>query len=315
MSHAGDDLRVDRVGRNPDHITRPALTLAVTTQPDVLDGLFERPGLRERGFMARLLIAVPDSLVGQRSYEPTPMSPQVRESYHVLVHSLLQLPFDCDRSDEITLSPASWEHLKNFSNSLETNLGYGGDFESITEWASKLPGAVARISGIIHCVIHPNRPSDFHVSESTMASAIQVGNYLLSHALSAFDSMSADQSLAGARHVLKWIKRQNAICFTKREAQQAGKRRFRRADDIDEPLAVLIDRRYIKEIDNPKARGPGRPPSQRFQVNPAVFSRSNPPDVVVDTEKGPPDSGPGTVLCGIEFHESAPDSEIVRVVV
>jgi len=48
--HAGDALRVDRVGRKADFVCRPALTTGLAIQPDVLKGLAGRPGFRGRGY-------------------------------------------------------------------------------------------------------------------------------------------------------------------------------------------------------------------------------------------------------------------------
>ena len=46
--HAGDSIRVDRVGRAPELIRRPALTMVLAIQPEVVHGLVERPGFRGR---------------------------------------------------------------------------------------------------------------------------------------------------------------------------------------------------------------------------------------------------------------------------
>jgi hypothetical protein len=40
--HAGDTIRVDRVGRPPEFIARPALTVGLAVQPDVIRGLIEK---------------------------------------------------------------------------------------------------------------------------------------------------------------------------------------------------------------------------------------------------------------------------------
>ena len=77
-----------------------------------------------------------------------------------------------------------------------------------------------------------------------------------------------------ARYVLRWILRHGRRDFSKREAYHGGKRRFRKADDIDPALSELARRGYIR----PKpqdASGPGRPPSPTYEVNPAVFDSEN----------------------------------------
>jgi hypothetical protein len=76
-----------------------------------------------------------------------------------------------------------------------------------------------------------------------------------------------------ARYVLRWIERHDRREFTKRDAQQHGKRRFRKADDIDPALAELTRRGYIR-LRPSEAAGPGRPSSPGYEVNPAVFDKT-----------------------------------------
>ena len=64
--HAGDLLRVDRVGRAAEHIADPALTLGLAVQPEVLRDIARMPGFRGRGMLARILYAVPPNTVGRR---------------------------------------------------------------------------------------------------------------------------------------------------------------------------------------------------------------------------------------------------------
>jgi replicative DNA helicase len=37
--HAGDTLRIDRIGRPVEYVRQPALTMGLAVQPDVLSGL------------------------------------------------------------------------------------------------------------------------------------------------------------------------------------------------------------------------------------------------------------------------------------
>ena len=50
--HAGDLLLVDRKGREPERIEKPALTIVVTPQPQVLLDIARKPVLRGRGLLA-----------------------------------------------------------------------------------------------------------------------------------------------------------------------------------------------------------------------------------------------------------------------
>src|SRR5205085_538628 len=50
--HAGDELRVDRVGRKPEFIEHPAVTVGLAMQPAVLRQIAQRESFRGRGLLA-----------------------------------------------------------------------------------------------------------------------------------------------------------------------------------------------------------------------------------------------------------------------
>jgi len=92
QAHAGDPLRVDRVGRPSESVQHPALTLVLTPQPDVLAKLADEPGFRERGLLGRFLYALPASLVGTRKFSEKEISRSSKLAYSRLVDGLLSIP-------------------------------------------------------------------------------------------------------------------------------------------------------------------------------------------------------------------------------
>jgi hypothetical protein len=91
-SHPGDDLRVDRVSRSPLHGRKPALTLGLVVQPDVIRDLARKPGFRGSGLLARFFFSLPQSLVGSRDIAPPPMPEEIAHDYAELCTRLLSLP-------------------------------------------------------------------------------------------------------------------------------------------------------------------------------------------------------------------------------
>ncbi len=78
--HAGDPLRVDRKGRAPEYVQRPALTLCLMIQPVTLSAIARNEMFRGRGLLARFLFALPPSKVGHRRAgaprSPRPSAPR-----------------------------------------------------------------------------------------------------------------------------------------------------------------------------------------------------------------------------------------------
>ncbi|MDI6872068.1 MAG: DUF3987 domain-containing protein [Bacillota bacterium] len=136
------------------------------------------------------------------------------------------------------------------------------------EW-TELAGAVARIAGILHLASNVDRPDPWgvEIAAEVMAGAVRLADYLIAHAKAAFAEMGADPTFDGARCIIDWIKRKALTHFTKRDAHYALQGRFKRAKELDAPLAVLIERGFIRE-QSAERLGPGRKPSQVFEVNP-----------------------------------------------
>ncbi len=159
--------------------------------------------------------------------------------------------------------------LEGWEAEIEAMLADGGQMEIMRDWGAKLAGATIRLAAVLHCVeCGPTGEIDL----PTLLSAIEIARYLVPHAEAVLNMMQA-QECAGdedARYVLRWIERHGRREFTKSEAQHQGKRRFPTADDIDPALTELTRRGYIRLVPAEPA-GPGRPPSPKYEVNPAVF--------------------------------------------
>jgi replicative DNA helicase len=76
--HSGDMIRIDRKGRPPEYIRKPALTLGLMIQPEVLKSIAAQRAFRGRGLVARFLYALPVSQVGYRKTGAPPLSETVR---------------------------------------------------------------------------------------------------------------------------------------------------------------------------------------------------------------------------------------------
>lgn len=268
--HAGDDLKTERVSRDSILVERPAITCAYAMQPAVIKGLAENAAFRGRGLLARFLYAAPESWIGEREIAPTPVSDSLRQAYHRSVRNLV----DFEGEFTLTLEPEANAAFQVWESEIERMLGDGGQMEIVRDWGGKLAGATLRLAAVMHCIEYGLTKT---IGSPTIAAAVEIARYLIPHAEAVLTSMHAHIDPVGddARYVLKWIKRHDKRDFTKREAQQHGKRRFPKADDIDPALDELVRRGYIRL--KPSERSSlGRKPSPRYEVNPAVFSTKEP---------------------------------------
>lgn len=125
--HPGDDLRVDRIGRAPIQVRKPALTLGLAVQPDVIRELARRRGFRGTGLLARFFYSLPQSMVGRRLVSPPPVPSEVSAAYDALCDSLLTLPEQRDPSGELMPAVVCFDGdargaLERFAQQLEPRL-------------------------------------------------------------------------------------------------------------------------------------------------------------------------------------------------
>lgn len=275
QGHAGAAVRVDRGSRPPVFLESALLTVGISPQPDVLRGLAEKPGFRGRGLLARFLYALPPSNLGHRTGDTKPVPGHLKLGYAGRIEAILNAQPSTDENGApcphtLNLSPEAYAAWSAFWLKTEAAMAEGGAFEHMTDWAGKLPGAVARIAGLLHVARNVFRgPEKLEISIEDMGAAIRVADALSAHALAVFDLMGADPSLDGARHVLRWIQRQGFQSFTFRDAHAAHKARFKRAAELEPVIEVLAERGYIKPTPTPPGPMGGRP-SRTYQVNPML---------------------------------------------
>jgi replicative DNA helicase len=273
--HSGDMLRVDRKGRPPEHIPRPALTLGLAVQPQVLRDIAAMPGFRGRGLLARILYSLPPNTVGTRKIRTDPIPEDVRDTYAASIRALVLTLAEWTDPAVLMLTADAAELLLSAAERLEPRLGPDGDLGHIADWASKLIGATARIAGLLHLAANLRDGWGKPIAASTMAAAIQAADYFTAHALAAFDGMGADPVLEDARVILQWLQRTRPARFTKREAHMGLSRsRFPKVGDLDAPLALLEQHGYIRSEPEPERTGPGRRPSPAYEVHPDLATET-----------------------------------------
>ena len=275
-AHAGDSIRIDRIGRNSESVDSPALTLLFAIQPNVLSGLMHNKTFRGRGLTARFLYTIPESHVGSRRYRTNPIPKEAEDQYYSLIVNLLDEKYNSkiENPEVIKLSYEADKMLEEFSSELELNLNT--EYLDFSDWAGKLCGAVVRISGILCRADSVNYrltkgSGSIMVDETTMQNAIKMGEYFKEHARAAYQLMGADPVVSKCKYILKSIQSTGQTDLTKREIMRLC-RAIKKADELQPVLDRLCEYGYLALVIGETKNGTGRPASPRYQVNPAVFS-------------------------------------------
>lgn len=274
QGHAGSPVRVNRGSRLPVFMQSPTLTMGLSPQPDVLRGLTEKPSFRGRGLLGRFLYVLPPSNLGYRTLDAIPMSPGYIAEYEVILIAILNQEMANDDQGEqcphiLKIADDALQSWQTFAHKIEAGMREGGTYAHLTDWAGKLPGAVARIAALLHIARHALvMPWEKEISIDDMAAALRMADALCAHALVAFDLMGADPALDGARVVLRWIEREAKPEFTFRDCHYAHKTRYKRAADLGPAIGVLLERHFIRARMIKQTQGR---PSRIYEVNPAIL--------------------------------------------
>lgn len=273
-AHAGDQIRVDRVGRPPEFVDQPALTLGLATQPAVIEGLAAKPGFGGRGFLARFFYGLPENTVGLRQLNEPPIPLTTQKEWGDLLRSLITMPLsvtsDGPQPWELSFTADAHTAFLEFERALEPRLSEFGDLGHIAEWGSKLAGGIARIAGLLHAAENVGIPRwwDSPIEEDTIRKTVRLAEeFLIPHALAAFAAMGADPVMTSARHLLRLLEHKGVKTISKRDLHQGARGRFKHPADMNPALKVLLDHGILSELPDLTSGRPGRRPSPTYEVH------------------------------------------------
>ena len=266
-AHTGDTWSSDRISRGSQSMMHPALTLGLAVQPDVLEEIGRNTEFRGRGLSARFLYAWCQSKAGYRTLQASPVPAILTDAYHRSIISLMEI----EGRHELRLTPEAQAIWNGFYADVELLLRPGADLQHLVDWGSKLPGAVARIAGLLHFA--KNGPDGIGklVSFDSVENACMIGGYFTEHAKAAFGIMKEDAHLAVARKILSYLKRCKPDRFKGRDLFDHTN--CASMDEITPGITALIERGHLRQVTRAAITGRGRPEAIAYEVNPKIISK------------------------------------------
>lgn len=161
----------------------------------------------------------------------------------------------------IQLTPEADRALIAYEERLEPQLrAKGGRLGHIDKWAGKLVGATARIAGLLHLATHIDGGHHEPISEATLRAATEIADYFTAHALTVFDLMGADTSLARARVLLTALEHNGWESITRRDLfAKLSRSEFPTVAELEPALALLEEHGYLRTDTPPRTGKRGRP--------------------------------------------------------
>lgn len=268
QAHAGSPVRVDRAEREA-YLERPALSFGLALQPGIMADVASGRRFRDSGLLARFLYAMPVSNVGQRDVRRrVAISERVRGAYESGLFALLrERPLQPGKPRLLPFTDPARETWLDFAEEIERCQGEGGKLESISDWSGKLPGAAARIAGLIELAELGLKAES--VSQAAVSRAVELARLLIAHAQEAFGTLGADVADADAVAILRWARAERLATFKRSTCQKAMEGRFRSVAKLTAAAQRLIERNVLQEWKEPNK---GAPPSVWYRVNPKCLS-------------------------------------------
>jgi len=254
-SWSGETIQRDRKGSDsgPEQtiVDDPLLTIALTIQPSVIETYqASRRDLVGRGFFARFMPSVPDSLVGLRTYERRPGAGPEAVRYATTISELATTFNAIDEIVDYRLDDAAADLFLTWVANMEPDLAPGGRLEALHDQSAKIKSSVLRFAGILTAVTDGN----LAVPAQTVAAAIRLGDYWVAHAMAVEGVVEAvdgtdSHAVKVAVDILDWSRKRQAETWTPREVWRSLRRSYQYVEDLLPGLDVLVANVWVDLIE------------------------------------------------------------------
>lgn len=280
-AHAGDSVSTRRAGGRSIHLARPAIGLVLAVQPAAVQAVLRDRAAQGRGLVDRMLLIQPQSRLGLRSIDPRPADPDALAWWASAIQAMLDLPWPgrviigCDGEPQrcttppriLTLDDDAQARLRALRVALEPRMAEGADLSTLSGFASKLPGACARIALAFTLLRNPQAEV---IGDEAMRAACAWADFLLAHHRAVLGSAVEPPEQHHARRLRAALQRRGRPVMTARDL-------FKLVHDSALPdmkafhpvLSLLMDSHAIRPAHD-AVDGPGRRPD-RYQIHPRIL--------------------------------------------
>lgn len=263
----GKPTRTDR-STSSSFTAEGRLTVAIQVQAPTLKAFFEASGglARGTGFLARFLVAWPESTQGTRMFIEPPAQWPMLEHFRARVTEILNLPQPIEQGrlqpPMLYLAPDAKRVWVDFYNELEQQLGFGGDLHDVRDVASKTADNAARMAGLFHVM----EGACGSISANHMQGATNIMRWHLNESQRVLGGAMVPSETAAAAKLDQWLlmkcREKGMAEFTVQEVMQLGPKSMRKKEVLEPLLMALAALARIRVVgDSPRV----------VHVNPALL--------------------------------------------
>ena len=271
----GAEISTERRTSESFTVRGARLSIALQIQEATLRAFFDQSGelARGSGFLARFLVAWPESTQGSRPYAEPPASWPYLSAFNRRIEALLNLPAPIDEDGclhpaELVFAPEAKAEWVAFHDRIERDLPSGERFHEIRDVASKTPDNAARMAALFHAFKGAVGPVD----ADSFLSASRIAEWHLNEARRFFGELALPTALADAARLDTWLMgycQKNGVDEVPNNvALQKGPRNTRVKAKQDAALVELVELGRVLRIEegrrkiivlNPALLSPGKP--------------------------------------------------------
>ena len=251
----GTSLTIDRRSTESFTVRGARLTVALQVQEPTLREFFTRSGALARGtgFLARFLVAWPESTQGQRPFTEAPANWPHLTAFHRRIAAILDQPVPIDDDGALippmlplsTEAKAAWVE---YHDAVESELANGGELYDVRDVASKSADNAARLAALFQIF----EGAGGAIGATAFEGASRITAWHLNEARRFFGELALPAELADAARLDSWLiehcKAGRTHFVGKNHVRQHGSiRDGARLDAAIRELAELDRLRLVKE--------------------------------------------------------------------
>jgi putative DNA primase/helicase len=264
----GDSLPIDRRSTESFTVRGARLTIALQVQEATLRSFFDKTGALARGtgFLARFLVAWPESTQGNRRFTDPPANWPHLDVFHRRITAILDQPLPIDDDGALspallTLAPDAKAAWVIYHNTIERELASGGELYDVRDVASKSADNAARLAVLLQVFEHGMGGA---VGLDCFQRASKITAWHLHEARRFFGELALPPEFADAGRLDSWLikycQKKRTHFISTRDAQRLGPVR-----DKQKLTAALEE---LEELDRARVTQKGR--QRTIEVNPAL---------------------------------------------
>ena len=224
------------------------LTLNLMMQPLLLQKMHSDDGSisRQSGFMARSLLAFPESKMGERFYQEPPESMDSFIDYETHITDCLNQSRNLNQEGCINLttlfmSESAKRHWIEFFNRIESGLAQNSEWFAIKDFASKAAENAARLAANLH--LFQGKEGD--IQAESIEQAISIIDWHLHETKRLLLPSEDTTEIKDALKLIEWLQSRGSSLVSSREIQRLSP--LRNKEKRNKAINMLIDNCYLRE--------------------------------------------------------------------